>query len=136
MPHLVTGANAASSEHAAEPSWLLSQGKLQSAERPEPQRESSESTKGHAGPLSTRVVQDCVSSKVLPLPCTQGKAERHPVVYKHQRRAGYRGKSFYFRISRTLVTDHALETFPFTDPQPPGLGEMGRHLFTLQVPTC
>jgi len=39
-------------------------------------------------------------------------------------------KVILFQNVTHSVTDHALETFPFTSPQPPDLGATGHHLFT------
>lgn len=39
-------------------------------------------------------------------------------------------KVILFQNFTHSATDHALKTFPFANPQPPGLGEMRHHLFT------
>lgn len=130
--HLVTGVKAARSQDAAVQSWLLPWDKLQSAECPELQSKSKWISKGQVSP------QALVWCRIISALrwCTEMKAERWSFVYKHARDNQVTVGSNFISEFHTLCHRSCTWTFPFANPQPPGLGEMRHHLFTSHfVPT-
>lgn len=131
--HLVTGVRAARSQDAAAQSWLLLWDKLQSAECPELQRESKWISKRRVSP------QPLVWCRIISALrwCTKMKAERRSFVYKYARDNQVTVGSNFISEFHTLCHRSCTWTFPFANPQPPGLREMRHHLFTSHcMPTC